>query len=90
MKGKESGQRVMAVIGTADNQLLERWADDRDNAHETRGHLGRTKPFLIPGQQVPRETQPQRQQEQHHPEPIVDLARSLVGPVDDDLKQVQD
>ena len=88
MQGEEPSERVMAVVGTADNEFLEGGPDQRHDPNQTCGHLRRAKALLIPREQIPGQAQSQREHEEHHTKPVVDLTRRLVGSVDDHLQQM--
>ena len=85
---EEARQRVMAVLAAADDQLLQRLADDRHQRDHVRRHLGGPIAFLVPRQQVAGERQRQHDLHQDQADPEIDLARRAVRAVDDDLHEV--
>ena len=75
MQGEKPRQRGMAIRRTADDQLLQLLADHRHQAHQIGRHAGGPKAFLIPGQQIAGERQPEHDLHQHQAEPEIDFAR---------------
>ena len=49
---EEARERMMAVLGSSDHQLLHRWPDDRGHRGDTGRHLCRPVAFLVPGKKV--------------------------------------
>ena len=75
----EAQQRVLADLGATDQQVLQLAADQRDVVHEIRADRDRPVRQLVPGQQVAGEREREREQQQHHADHPVELARLLVG-----------
>ena len=86
---EETGQRVVAVVGAAHHQLLERRADQGHKAGKVGRNAGCPIALLVPGQEVAGQGHAQHELHQDQPEPEVDLARGPVGAVDHDLHQMQ-
>ena len=85
---EEPRERVMAVVAAADDEPLQRLADDRHQRHHVRGHLRGPIAFLVPRQQVAGERQRQHDLHQDQAEPEIDFARRAVRAVDHDLHEV--
>jgi hypothetical protein len=86
---EEPREGVMAVIGSSNDEPLQRGSDDRDDRREIRRDLRGPIPFLVPGQQVTGQRQRERELQQDEAEPEVHFARRSVGAVDDHLHQMQ-
>ena len=89
MEGEEAGERVMAVIGPTDDELLERGPHERHESGEIRRHAGGPVALLVPRQQVAGERHAEHQHHEHEPQPEIHLAGRPVGTVDHDLHQME-
>ena len=59
----EPGQRLVAVVGAADHDLLEVRAEHRAPAHDVGRDLGRPVALLVPGEQVAGQAEAQGQEQ---------------------------
>ncbi len=89
MQRKEASQRVMAIVGATDDDLLHLGPDHRHDAEQVGGHARGPISLLIPREQVTGQRQAQHDQHQHQAEPEVDFARGPIGAIDDHLHQVE-
>ena len=85
----EPGERLVAVVGAPDHDLLEVRADHRRTAHDVGRDLGRPVALLVPGEQVAGQAEAEREEQQGHAEPPVELAGPAIRAGPDDLEQVQ-
>ncbi len=78
MERVEAEQRARPDLVAPDQEVLHRRADDRDVVDEVRTDRNRPVAQLVPGKQVAREGEAEREQQQHHADGPVELARLLV------------
>ena len=89
MQRKEARQREMPVGNATNHHRLQRLPHTGAHANQIGGNRRGPVPVLVPWQQIARKRQRQHEHEQPHAEPVVHLAWRFVGPVDDDLHEVQ-
>ena len=85
----EAGDRLVAVVGAANQDPLQIRPRDRRPAHDVGRDLGRPIALLVPRQQVSRQAEAEREEQQCHPEPPVKLARPAISPGPEHLEEVQ-
>ncbi len=89
VQGVEPRERLVAELAAAHHDLLEVRADHRSTAHDVGHDLGRPVALLVPGELVAGMAESDGDEQQGHPEPPGELARSPIGPRPDHLEQVQ-
>src|SRR5438128_5252294 len=87
---EEEGARVVDVVQARDELVAGALvAENGGGAPHVRAHRHGPDRELVPGQQVAREGEEQRQHEQDHAHHPVELARGLVGAGQEDAEHVQ-
>lgn len=89
MHAVEAKQGPAAHVRAAAQDARQKGADGRDGAHHVRSDHRCPVGFLVPGQQVSRESEAERHQEEEGAGDPVQLPRILVGTGDEDPEHVQ-
>ena len=90
MDPEEPGQGRLGHVRAAAQQEEERRPDDRHRAGDLRAHGRRPVRALVPGQEVAGEPEPDRDHEHAAAHDPGQLARVLVGRLEEDPEHVQD
>ena len=86
---EEAGERLVAVLRAAHQELLGVRADHRHAAHDIGDDLGRPVPLLVPGELISRVSEPDREDQEDHAEPPGELAGPAIGADPEHLEQVE-
>ena len=79
----------MPVLGASLQEALDPLPDERQRTRDARGHPSRPVALLIPRQQVAGQRKAQDDEQEQHAEDPVEFAGATVGPVEEDLDDVQ-
>ena len=90
MHAEEPAERGVRDVDPAAQQLQERLPDDRHATGDLGADDGRPEGPLVPGQQVAGEAEADGHGQQADAHQPGDLARVLVGALDEDPRQVED
>ena len=86
VKSEKPRQRLVAIIGSADDQFRQSLIHQPE---QVRRHAGGPVSFLVPRQQIAGQRKAQHDLHQNQPEPKIHFPRGPIRPVDHDLHQMQ-